>query len=78
LKQGVNAGAGQRQQGGVEGQDAQVIADPNLPAGDRFGGHDLHLAFFDVARQGPARQPQRRKPEQRRDGAERVGQDNLR
>ncbi|MFO1487014.1 MAG: hypothetical protein U1F65_00915 [Verrucomicrobiota bacterium] len=77
LEQDVNAQSGQAQQGGVERQDAEPFAQPDLPAGDGFHRHHLHLTFLDVAGQRAAGQPQRGQSQQRRDGGQRVGQENL-
>ena len=59
------AAPGQRQQDGVQGQQAQPLAQPDLPAGDGFDGHHLHLAFLDVPGQGAAGEPEGGETEQR-------------
>ena len=77
LQQAENAGAGKRQQYGIQSDDPQPFTEPDLPAGHRFGGDHLNLAFLDVPRQRSAREPERRKSQQAGDGAQGVGQNDL-
>ena len=78
LHQEIDGRAGNSQQEQVQHHDAGPFSQPDFPARNRFHGHHLHLAFLDVARQRTASQPERREAQQRDDGAEGVGQQNLR
>ena len=78
MHQDINGHTRHRQKQQIQEHDAGPFTGPDFPARDRFHRHHLHLAFLDVARQRAASEPQRGEPQQRGDGAERVGEQNLR